>query len=76
MNLKITKIIVLIENSGPDELFLYTELPEAGWPFKGNLSLKTSVAADKGLEYCKEHFPGVELEIISRKRGVIDESQC
>lgn len=74
--LNIKKAVVLIENFGSDKIFLKTDLPSAIWPYNGTAGLSMDVAAGLGLAYCKKYFPDVELEIVSRTRGLVSEADC
>jgi hypothetical protein len=59
----ITKI-VLIVGSGPDHIYLHTNLPEPCYPYEGNAQFRLLCAAKGGEAYVKSHFPGVPYEIV------------
>ena len=62
--MKIQKIVI-VQNTGVDKVILYTDLPEATYPFRDTgHSLEMSVAQGKGKEYCEKHFPGVPIDVV------------
>lgn len=69
MHLKVKKITILIHD-GTDYCVVEFEnnITEGVWPFKNNLKMKFDVVKNKGLEYVKENFPGVEVEVIDIKK--------
>lgn len=64
IKIRITKIVV-ITGQGPDKVVLWTTLPPGYFPFKESTTLTFSVAADSGLAYIAENFPGVPVETVS-----------
>jgi hypothetical protein len=70
--MKITNIVVFVKNSGTDEIHLETDLPS---PFPAcvseePLTLKAHIRAGGGVEYVKEHFPGIPAETLDMTSGV------
>lgn len=69
MEIKITKITVLINYSGTDEITLYTELPSA-FPKWLNESAHLDLHVQRGLgvEYALKNFK-MDVEIIDASTG-------
>lgn len=65
MNIEILRVLVLVRKYGPDLVSLETRLPSGAYPFTGFAWADITVASETGEAYAKEHFPGIELEIIN-----------
>lgn len=65
MQIEITRVVT-IKGAGSDAVFLYTELIEGGWPFKGRATLKLDVARGGAEEYVAKNFPGIAHEVINQ----------
>lgn len=65
MDIKIKKITLLHSATGPDTLFLHTNLQPSTWPYRTSPTLKLDVAACEGKRYCESNFPGIPVEEIS-----------
>lgn len=63
--MNITSITIIHSQFGSDVLLLHTDLPEGVFPFKGTAVLKLDIAAGHGEEYCKKHFPDIEIKVIN-----------
>ena len=63
---KITKIFIVPRVHGMDQVVLHTDLPPATRHFASNEINTFLFFAAKGFgeEYCKEHFPGVPVEVM------------
>lgn len=62
--MKVIKATV-VQSNGTDKIILQTNLPEATWPYTGNLSIDFNAAQNKGVSFVKEHF-GIDAEVIHR----------
>lgn len=61
---RITKIVVL-EHSGTDQIRIETDLPYGVYPYEGHPQvMKMEVSKGMGLHYVREHFPGIEPEVL------------
>lgn len=58
------KSITIVKGSGSDKVMLYTDLPEACYPYHGGLTLYFCAAQGSGQQYCVENFPGIQIEIV------------
>lgn len=58
--------ITVVTGTGPDVIFLDTDLPCGTYPFEGNQHLRMDVAADTGKRYVEEHFSDVPVRIFYR----------
>lgn len=54
----------VLKGNGADKILIKTNLPEACWPYQGNLHLQFSAAAGSGINYVFEHF-GLTPMVIS-----------
>lgn len=69
--MRVTGVTVLIRAHGADEIHVDTDYPSPFPPSvsDGPLSLKSSARSGGGVEYAKQHFPGVPLTIIDMSTG-------
>lgn len=70
MNIKINRISVMQKRSGPDIIWLYTDLPcsfvPEFLPEQPNADLRLDATAGTGLAYVQNNFPDVDdVEVIS-----------
>lgn len=63
MNIK--RIHILL-GFGTDKVFLFTDLPEASYPYNGNLCLEFNCVQDCAQTFIAEHFPNIPVEITNR----------
>ena len=68
--MKVTRIVVMVNNPGTDEVILYTDLPSPVPAVTYDL-MATRFAAEygKGVEYALTHFPDVPVEVMDAKTG-------
>jgi len=68
--MEITRIVVMVNNPGTDEVFLYTELPS---PVPGvtsePMTAKFSAEYGKGVEYALTNFDDIPVEVLDAKTG-------
>lgn len=69
ITLEVSKITV-ISWDGPDEIILWTKLPEACYPFGPSQTLAFQAAAGTGEDYVKKHFGCEPDEVISRSKPI------
>jgi hypothetical protein len=64
--MKIEAISIVTGLPGTDNVALYTDLPLACWPYSATGQvLRLEIPRGKSEEYCKQHFPGVKIILIS-----------
>jgi hypothetical protein len=63
MKLEITRAVVIKAPGRADQIILYTDLPEATYPYTQRLDLTARAAAGTGTAYLMDHFPGVPIEV-------------
>jgi len=68
--MQITRIVVVANGFGMDDVILYTELPSPV-PAVTNDLMATRFAAEygKGVEYALTHFPDVPIEVMDANTG-------
>jgi hypothetical protein len=70
MRMEITRVVVMINGPGTDEVFLYTELPS---PVPGvtsqPMAARFSAEHGKGVEYALTHFDEVPIEVMDANTG-------
>jgi hypothetical protein len=54
--MKIESITIVRESYGPDHCFIYTDLPEPGFPFKDKLMVRFDAARGSGVDYVRRYF--------------------
>lgn len=52
---------VLEQQHGADIVYLWTDLPDATYPFTGKQTLEFRCAKGTGTEYLRRHFPRVKI---------------
>jgi hypothetical protein len=62
--MKITKIEIVIQPGNCDRIILYTDLPEAVWPYEGELTIVFNAAKGLGEEYVATHFPDIPRKVV------------
>lgn len=64
MKLEITRAVVIKTPGSADQIILYTDLPEATYPYTQRLDLTARAAKGTGVAYLEKHFFGVPIEVI------------
>ena len=68
--MNVTKVTVIERRIGTDAVFLRSDLPNACYPFDGELEVRFDTLCGTGRMYASRHFPNVPLEVIrEEKRG-------
>lgn len=60
------KSATIIHGSGPDYIFIKTNLPDACYPYERPLMLQFTCAANGGEAYMKQHFPDIPVTAVHR----------
>ena len=68
MALEFTTAEVML-TEGHDIVYLLTELPEAGWPFKGKASFAMDAGRDMGADWVRKHL-NVEPQIVNVRHTI------
>lgn len=68
MQITITKITAIINNTAVDKLILHTELPDGCWPFMDKATLRLEVAGGTAFDYCLKHFPTIPFHQIKQNQ--------
>jgi len=55
----------IVQGPGGDHCMLTTDLPDACWPYRGQLIITFQAAYNTGAAYVKTHF-GIDAEVIPR----------
>ena len=63
--MQITKATI-IKGFGADKVILFTDLPSACYPYKGNQSLSFDTAKDTANDYMRIHFADIPYTIVER----------
>ena len=66
--IKILKIEILINLSGPDKIFFHTDLPTPYPEVEYPANLQMDARAGYAEQYVQKNFPGVPVEILNAKR--------
>jgi hypothetical protein len=68
-------ITMLITENGTDDVTLHTDLPPTFPPCvtTHNMAARFSVTKGRGLEYVKQHFPGMRVRVIDHEKGTTTE---
>jgi hypothetical protein len=66
MNIEIKKIHIY-RGAHQDTVWLYLDLPNPQYPWTETLDLQFKAAHLMGLDYVRQHFPGVPISMIDQK---------
>lgn len=62
--MRITRIAIIRRRDYDDRIILETNLPSAAWPdSQAGLMLDFVAAGGTGVQYCRDHFPGVPVDV-------------
>ena len=70
--MEILNIKILTDRHGADSVFLYTDLPEATFPYKGKQMIEFKCAKGSAFEYCSKYFPNIPATVIRETIDSID----